>query len=159
MPTFHDPKQDADELGEAARGLAHATRNIEHSTDTYDMLGALHYGLTSVQQSLQQLASWHHRHADHAATDDGNREAGREYAEKAGGWLRIAAASLDQVVDLVMRAQGENGRIAWQETPSEVVNSGAPTALVEALRDRETELTTERPSTGDEPEPGRGITR
>lgn len=93
MPTFHDPKQDADELGEAARGLAHATRNIERPAGTYDMLGSLHYELTSVQQSLGQLASWHHRHADHAATDDGNREAGREHAEKAGGWSRRCATA------------------------------------------------------------------
>ena len=83
MPTFENPKQDADELGEAARGLAHATRHITHPPDTYETLGALHYALTSVQQSLNQLASWHHRHSAHAATDDGNRQAGREHAEKA----------------------------------------------------------------------------
>jgi len=154
MPTSEDPKRDADELGEAARGLAHATRHIEHPGETYEVLGSLHYALTSVQQSLSQLASWHHQHSDHAATDDGNRQAGQEQADKAGGWLRLAAASLDQVVDLVMRAQGENGRIAWQPD--------APTprpGLGEALRDREAALDPEPPAAGDAPGRDRGVTR
>lgn len=151
MPTFESPKRDADELGEAARGLAHATRHIERPAETYEVLGSLHYALTSVQQSLSQLASWHHQYAAYAATDDGNREAGHEQADRAGAWLRLAAASLDQVVDLVMRAQGENGRIAWQPTP--------PTGLAEALRDREAALDPEHPSVGDDPGRGRGVTR
>lgn len=62
MPTFEDPfedpAKDADELGEAARGLANATRRIP------------------VPRTLT-----------------------------------IAAASLDQVVQLVMAAQSENARI------------------------------------------------
>jgi hypothetical protein len=159
VPTFHDPKQDADELGEAARGLAYATRHIEHPADTYQVLGSLHYALTSVQQSLSQLASWHHRHSGHAATDDGNRQAGQEHAEKAGGWARIAAASLDQVVDLVMRAQGENGRIAWQPDPSRATLPNELPPLAEALRDREAELAAEQQSPGERPDPGRGVTR
>ena len=32
MPTFEDPKADAHELGQAARGLAYATRHIETPT-------------------------------------------------------------------------------------------------------------------------------
>lgn len=117
MPTFHDPKQDADELGEAARGLAHASRTFDQPGDSYDVLGSLHYALTSVQQSLAQIGTFHRQHADRAATDDGNREAGREHAEKAAGWSQLAAASLHQVVDLVMCAQGESGRIAWHPDP------------------------------------------
>ncbi len=50
MPTFEDPAQDADELGDAARGLAHATRHIPVPEDTYRVLGSMHYALTSVQQ-------------------------------------------------------------------------------------------------------------
>lgn len=158
MPTFEDPRQDADELGEVARGLAYATRMIERPADTYQVLGSLHYGLTSVQQSLNQLARWHDQHRDYAATDDGNREAGREYADKAGGWLLIAAASLDHVVELVMRAQGENGHIAWQKAPA-VALEGEAATLAEALRDRETQLDPEPLSTTDERDSGRGLNR
>lgn len=158
MPTFYDPRQDADELAEAARGLAHASRTFERPLDTYDVLGSTHYALTSIQQSLAQIASWHDRHRDYAATDDGNRETGRELADKAGGWARIAAASLDQVVELVMRAQEENGRIAWQPHPARPT-PGDQAALAEALSDREIGLNPESPSTTGRSEPGRGLRR
>ncbi len=111
MPTFEDPSRDADELAEAARGLAYATRQIESPEDTYEVLGSLHLALSRVQQGLQQLAVWHDRHASFAATDDGDRAAGHDHAVKAGGWLTIAAASTEQVVQLVMKAHSENGRI------------------------------------------------
>lgn len=112
MPTFEDPKTDADELGQVARGLAYATCNVENPADTYGVLGAMHQALSGVQQSLQQLASWHEQHASFAATDDGDRDTGREHAVKAGGWLTMAASSAEQVLQLVMAAQSENGRIA-----------------------------------------------
>ena len=35
MPSFNDPVADADELREAVRGLAHATRSIEDPTAIY----------------------------------------------------------------------------------------------------------------------------
>ena len=38
MPTFNDPVADADELREAVRGLAHATRSIDDPTT--DLLGS-----------------------------------------------------------------------------------------------------------------------
>ncbi|MHC9043324.1 hypothetical protein ACYX8G_02000 [Microbacterium saperdae] len=89
MPTFEHPAQDADELAEAARGPAHAIRHIPAAEDTYPVLGSVHYTLTSVQQSLRQLADWHERHSPFAATDDGDRAAGQEHAAKAPGWLTI----------------------------------------------------------------------
>ena len=39
MPTFNDPVADADELREAVRGLAHATRSIEDPTSIYPCSG------------------------------------------------------------------------------------------------------------------------
>lgn len=140
MPTFEDPARDADELGEAARRLAYATRRISVPDDTYRVLGSMHSALTSLQQSLRQLADWHERHSPFAATDDGDRAAGQEQAAKASGWLTIAAASLDQVVQLVMTAQSENGRIAWHPEPSR---------LDQALADRSASLDAETPVTGD----------
>ena len=82
MPTFEDPAQDADELGDAARGLAHATRHIPVPEDTYRVLGSMHYALTSVQQSLRQLAHWHEQHSPFAATDDGDYAAGQGLHEQ-----------------------------------------------------------------------------
>ena len=146
MPTFEDPAKDADELGEAARGLAYATRRIRVPDDTYRVLGSMHYALTSVQQSLRQLADWHERHSPFAAIDDGDRTAGQEQAAKASGWLTIAAASMDQVVQLVMAAQSENGRIAWQPEPS---------PLDRVLQERSASLDQETPVTGEAREDSR----
>ena len=138
MPTFEDPAKDADELGEAARGLAYATRRIPVPDGTYRVLGSMHSALTSLQQSLRQLADWHERHSPFAATDDGDRAAVQEQAAKASGWLTIAAASLEQVVQLVMTAQSENGRIAWHPELS---------PLDQALQERSAALDADAPAT------------
>lgn len=117
MPTFEDPRRDADELEEAARGLAHASRTFADPADTYYVLGDLRYALTSIQQSLSQVATWHGRHLGYAAADDGDREVGREHAEKTAAWANLAAVSLSQVADLVMRAQSENGTSPGNQPP------------------------------------------
>lgn len=153
MVTFEDPKQDADELAEAARALAYATRSIEVPAETYEVLGSLHATVASFQQSLNQLADWHHHHSSYAATDSGDRTVGAEHAVKAGGWLPIASASVAQVVNLVMAAQTENGRIAWQPTPQRADQ------VLNALTSREAALTP-GPLDGYEPErPGEGLSR
>lgn len=155
MPTFEDPSRDADELAEAAQGLAYATRQIEAPADTYDVLGSLHLTLSRIQQGLQQLATWHQRHASFAATDDGDRDAGREHAVKAGGWLTIAAASTEQVVQLVMKAHSENGRIAWQPEAAPTRSTG----LTEALAERVAALDHEPPASSGHSDQSRGLTR
>lgn len=57
MPTFNDPVADADELREAVRGLAHATRSIEDPTTIYPVLGSISSALASLTQSLHHSAS------------------------------------------------------------------------------------------------------
>ena len=59
MPTFTDPVADADEVREAVRGLAHATRTIEDPTAIYAVLGSLSTALASLAQSLHQLGDFH----------------------------------------------------------------------------------------------------
>ena len=155
MPTFEDPKVDADELGEAARGLAYATRSFETPVDTYEVLGSLHHALSGVQQSLQQLAAWHEGHGQFAATDNGDRTAGQEHAVNASGWLTIAAASTEQVIHLVMKAQAENGYIAWQPDRHTAAAPNQLTALPEALSQREAALDPDPPASSSDA-PGRG---
>ncbi len=159
MPTFEDPKADADELGQAARGLAHATRNIETPADTYEVLCSLHQPLSGVPLSLHQSASWHARHAQFAAADDGNRAAGQEHAHKASGWLTVAAASTEQVLQLVMAAQAENGRIAWQPDRQIAASPDALTALPEALSQREAALDPEPPASSTARDRDHGLSR
>lgn len=154
MPTYEDPSRDADELAEAARGLAYATRQIKTPEDTYEVLGSLHLTLSRIQQGLQQLAAWHDRHASFAATHDGDRAAGHDHAVKAGGWLTTAAASTEQVVQLVMKAHSDNGRIAWQPEAAPT----RPAGLAETFAEREAALEPEPPASGHTSD-GRGLSR
>lgn len=128
MPTFEDPRRDADELTETARALAYATRVIDAPADTYEGLGALHLSFTRLQQSLTQLAAWHQAHREDAVTDDGDRHAGNTHATKAAAWLSAAAAAAGQAADTVSAAQGENGHVAWRPVHS--------AALFQALEQR-----------------------
>ncbi|MDQ1128987.1 hypothetical protein [Microbacterium sp. SORGH_AS_0888] len=122
MPTYEDPKRDADELAETARALAYATRFVDTPADTYEVLGALHLSFTRLQQGLVQLAAWHQSHREDAATDDGDRHTGNTHTTKAAAWLSAAAAAVGQAADTVMAAQGENGHIAWRPVRSTVLS-------------------------------------
>ncbi|MFI8631264.1 hypothetical protein ACIGEP_01535 [Microbacterium sp. NPDC077663] len=149
MPTDEDPQQDADELEEAARALAYATRAIDTPESTYQVLGSVHLTLSRIQQSLSQLATWHQQHGVLAAADDGNREAGNDSAQKAAGWLLMAAAGAGQVIDLVMAAPTENGQIAWQPTPD----------VRAVLAEREVSLAPDPSPAEKRPERGGGLSR
>lgn len=153
MPTYEDPKRDADELAEAARALAYATRQIDAPGEMYEVLGAVQLSLSRLQQSLQQLGDWHHRHAASASTDAGDRAVGLDHAVKAGGWLTIAAASLSQVTDLVMAAHTETSHIAWRPStgPAEQVRG--------AVDAREAALDPDPPTVHGREDTGRGLRR
>lgn len=133
MPTFEDPKRDADELAETARTLAYATRVIDAPADTYEVLGALHLSFTRLQQSLTQLAAWHQAHREDAA------------------WLSAAAAAAGQAGETIAAAQGENGHIAWRPTHS--------VALFQALEQHAAALEPTIEPTSAQHRQGRDVTR
>lgn len=139
MPTFEDPKRDAAELSEAARGLAHASRQFTDPADSYAVLGELQSTLISLHQSLLQIAALHTRNIDRASTDDADPAAGRNYAFAAAGWLETAARDLDQATDQLMTAFAANGHIAWQPVPA---NHDGRTLVGELLEDRAAQLST-----------------
>lgn len=149
MPTYENPQQDSDELAEAARALAYATRVIDVPDSTYHVLGSVHLTLSRIQQSLSQLATWHRQHSGFAATDDGDREAGNDSAQRAAGWLVMAAAGAGQIADLVMAAQAENGSIAWQQAAD-------PIGMI---AQREAALTPEQAPSEEGPARGGGMSR
>lgn len=159
MSTFEDAKRDADELREAARALAYATRSIKDPADTYDVLGSLQHALIGVHQSLQQLAAWHLRHGQYAATDDGDRTAGHAHAAETAARLTAAAVDVDRATDHVMSAWAENGHIAWQPDRHIEAAPNQLTALAEALSARETALTPGPEKTREEPTAGRDLSR
>lgn len=109
----------ADIAREALRGLAYATRTIDEPDDSYTVLGSLHAGLASLQQTIDQLASFHERHAPLATTSQ-PRELGHQVAaEIAAAELREAATGIEHAYSRIAAAWSHNGRIVWHREPPE----------------------------------------
>ncbi|OJU41516.1 MAG: hypothetical protein BGN97_10110 [Microbacterium sp. 69-10] len=117
MPTFNDPKADADEAYAALRGLAHATRTFENPADTYDVLGNLLGGMGSLAQVIDQLAGAHLAARHRAFDDTGDQLAGETAAEAAGRELLAVKALLDQAYRGLDVAMSQSGKIAWHPEP------------------------------------------
>lgn len=160
MPSFEDPQADAEEMRQAARGLAHATRSINNPDDLYDVFGSVTYTFAALAQALNQIAAWHHTHADQAAHDNGDRAAGRADALEVTHRLRAATERLDGVIDEVMAAHSINGCIAWHPQPTPATAHARDELATEALARREVALDPDAPTTRlDGSGPGRGPSR
>lgn len=114
MPTYENPAADADEAADALRGLAHASRVVAEASDTYRVLGSLLASVASLRQSLDQLADWHERNADRAATDAADVPAGHREAVSAAQCLHRGADQLQHVHHWLNEVFSHNARIAWQ---------------------------------------------
>ncbi len=113
MPTFNDPVPDADELREAVRGLAHATRSIEDPTSIYPVLGSISSALASLSQSLHQLGEFHDGPAGRQAWINGDPHAGRAASYMESWELHRAAEMIHQVAECVDRAHEIEATIAY----------------------------------------------
>src|SRR5680860_880110 len=113
MPSYSDPMFDADELREAVRGLAHATRAIEDPTAIYPVLGAVSSALASLSQSLHQLGEFHDGPTRKQAWINGDPNAGRAASYKASWELHRAAEMVHQVAECVDRAHEIEATIAY----------------------------------------------
>lgn len=118
MPTFYDPGADAGEASEALRGLAHATRTIEHPQDMYLVLGDLLSGVRSLRQVLDQLATAHASNRPLAFDDHGDHASGSADALAAADELHQAATLIDQAEDRLNAGMSAAGRIAWHTEPA-----------------------------------------
>ena len=113
MPTFNDPVADADELREAVRGLAHATRSIDDPTSIYPVLGSISSALASLTQSLHQLGDFHDGPARKQAWMNGDPHAGRAASYRESWELHRAAEMIHQVAECVDRAHEIEATIAY----------------------------------------------
>lgn len=119
MPTFNDPVVDADEVREAVRGLAHATRSFDDPTAIHPVLGAISSALASMSQSLHQLGDFHDGPTRKQAWMNGDSHAGR--ASYRMSWeVHRAAEMLHQVAEAVDRAHEIEATIACE------VGAGGP---------------------------------
>ncbi len=113
MPTFSDPVADADELREAVRGLAHATRSIGDPTSIYPLLGSISISLNSLSQALHQVADFQDGPRSKQAWMNGDPHAGRAASYRESWELHRAAEMIHQVAECVDRAHEIEATIAY----------------------------------------------
>jgi len=113
MPTFTDPIADADELHEAVRSLAHATRSVDDPTAIYPVLGSITSALASLTQVLHQLGDFHDSPTCKQAWMNGDPHAGRRASYRESWELHRAAEMLHQVAECVDRAHEIEATIAY----------------------------------------------
>lgn len=113
MPTFNDPVADADELREAVRGLAHATRTIDDPTSIYAVLGSVSSALASLSQSLHQIGEFHDGPSRKQAWVNGDANAGRAASYRVSWEVHRAAEMIHQVTGCVDRAHEIEATIAY----------------------------------------------
>ena len=129
MPTYNNPVVDADELREAARGLAHATRSINGPTAVYPVLGALSSSLASISQSLHQLGDLKDQPTERGMSVGGDKPAGRAASYRVAWELHRAAEMLHQVTVCVDRAHEIEATITYAaSTPDRPHRHPAPNA-------------------------------
>ncbi len=124
MPTFSDPVADADELREAVRGLAHATRSVDDPTAIYPVLGSISTALASLSQALHQLGDFQDGPTCKRAWVNGDAHVGRAASYRESWELHRAAEMIQQVAECVDRAHEIEATIAYgihdYPTPSPV---------------------------------------
>lgn len=123
MPTFNDPVADADDVREATRGLAHATRSIVDPTSTYSVLGSISSALTSLTQVLHQIGQAHDGELARRVRLDGDPQAGRASSYRVSWEVHRAAEMLHQVAEAVDRAHEIEATITYD---LEAVSTTAP---------------------------------
>jgi hypothetical protein len=113
MPTFEDPAADAAEAQQALRGLAHATRSIEHPRQIYEILGSLSAATASLAQSLNQTASFHDTPARETAWTGGESRVGRAAAFQVSWELHRAGEVLKHVTEAIDHAHEAEATICY----------------------------------------------
>lgn len=113
MPTFNDPVADADELCEAVRGLAHATRSVEDPTAIYSVLGSISSALASLSQTMHQLGDFHDGPTRKQARTNGDPHAGRAASYRESWELHRAAEMIHQVAECIDHAHEIEATIAY----------------------------------------------
>jgi len=113
MPTFEDPAGDADEVQQALRGLAHATRSIDDPRQIYSVLGSLTSAVASLSQSLHQIALFHDTPARKTAWVSGDSRAGRAAAYQVSWELHRSGEVLRQVAESIGHAHEAEATISY----------------------------------------------
>ncbi|WP_345530191.1 hypothetical protein [Nocardioides endophyticus] len=106
---------DAQELQEAVRALAHATRRIEDPEAVYSVLGSISSALSSLTQTLHQLGDFHDGPGTTTFSVAGDPHAGRAGSYRVSWELHRAAEMARQVAEGVDRAHEVEATIAYAD--------------------------------------------
>jgi len=113
MPTFEDPAVDADEVQNALRALAHATRSIEDPRQIYSVLGSLTSAVASLSQSLHQIALVHDNHPGRAHWAPERSPKARSAAYRVSWDLHRAGEMLRQVEETISNAHEAEAMLVY----------------------------------------------
>ncbi|MER6971135.1 hypothetical protein ABT304_08785 [Nocardioides sp. NPDC000445] len=120
---------------ESSRRLAHTTRNITDPTEIYDLVGNLSLSITSLAQSLHQIAKVHDRLDPGRARVAESARSGRATSYAVSWELHRAAEILIQAASGLDRAHQDEARIAYgpPEPTLSATNNATPAATAEHL--------------------------
>lgn len=110
----HRQVEVATELEEAARTLAHSTRDVPNPIDSYRLLAELNRTTDHLQHVARQLAAWHRQVIDgtHYQGED-DRGDGVTGTLEAAEQLEFAASALDHAGEALLAAHTANGVVRW----------------------------------------------
>ncbi|MFI5623500.1 hypothetical protein ACIA03_08550 [Nocardioides sp. NPDC051685] len=112
MPT-NDSTTHAALAREHLRSLAHSTRTIDDPAEIYALLGDLSPAVTSMAQSLHQIARVHDGLGPDRATVAESRRSGRATSYAVSWELHRCAEMLTQIATGIDRAHEDEARISY----------------------------------------------
>lgn len=112
MPTS-DSSAHAAQARESLRSLARTSRRITDPSEIYDLLGDLSLAMTSLAQSLHQIAGVHDRLQPGRASVADSTRSGKATSYAVSWEVHRAAEMLTQVAASVDRAHQDEARISY----------------------------------------------
>ena len=116
MSETNGPRRAAQQMQEAARYLARATRNLDTPADSHQILTSLVETQASIAQTIRELAQWHRTAAAGTHYSRPHNESARGVMT-AVSELDLAAQEADALQETLNRAHGGSSVVNWLETP------------------------------------------
>ncbi|KQR62306.1 hypothetical protein ASF98_15375 [Arthrobacter sp. Leaf337] len=114
MSETNGPRRAAQQMQEAARYLARATRNLDTPSDSHEILRSLTETQGSIAQAIRELAEWHRAAAAGTHYSRPHNESARGVMT-AVSELDLAAQEADALQETLSRAHGGSSVVNWLE--------------------------------------------
>lgn len=115
MSETNGPRRAAQQMQEAARYLARATRKLDTPSDSHEILRSLTETQGSIAQAIRELAEWHRAAAAGTQYFRPHNESARGVMI-AVAELDLAAQEADALQETLNRAHGGSSVVNWLET-------------------------------------------